>query len=69
MQFPKDIADVAYIGDDIADIPLLNACGWSGIPLGAYIQGKVAVDYITENAGGKGAFREFVEAILLNNIM
>lgn len=63
------IADVAYIGDDIADIPLLNACGWSGIPFGAYIQGKVAVDYITENAGGKGAFREFVEAILLNNIM
>lgn len=67
-QLGISIADVAYIGDDIADIPLLNACGWSGIPLGAYIQGKVAVDYITENAGGKGAFREFVEAILLNNM-
>lgn len=56
--------DVAYIGDDLADVPLLEACGWSGIPSNAYINGKVSVDIITSLRGGEGSFREFVERLL-----
>lgn len=61
------IDDVAYIGDDFPDIPLLMACGWSGIPSKSYILGKVKVDYITSLSGGQGAFREFVEKILVHD--
>lgn len=58
------ITDIAYIGDDLADIPLLEACGWSGVPEGAYIKDKFTADYVTTHRGGDGAFREFVESIL-----
>lgn len=58
------LQDVAYIGDDLPDIPLLKVCGWSGIPSNAYIEGKVNVTLITIRRGGDGAFREFVETII-----
>lgn len=61
-----DIKEVAYIGDDLADIPLLDAVGYSGAPKNAVKNVRERVNYITEKAGGDGAFREFVE-ILLNN--
>ena len=56
--------DIAYIGDDVADIPLLDKCGWSAVPQGAYIQNKFKADYVTTLRGGEGAFREFVEKLL-----
>ena len=55
---------VAYIGDDFNDLPLLNSVGISGAPKNAHIQIKSQVDYITKVPGGEGAFREFVEVIL-----
>ena len=63
-QLGISLTDIAYIGDDLPDIPLLKACGWSGIPINAYIKGKVDVTYVTTLKGGEGAFREFVENIL-----
>ncbi|MBS2100776.1 KdsC family phosphatase [Carboxylicivirga linearis] len=56
--------EVAYIGDDINDIALLNKVGYSGAPSNAIPLVKKKVDYVTEKAGGEGAFREFVEWIL-----
>ncbi len=58
------LQDVAYIGDDLIDLPLLSEVGWSGMPQGAYIEGKITVDYTTVRRGGEGAFREFVNHIL-----
>ncbi|MEA5129295.1 MAG: HAD-IIIA family hydrolase [Proteiniphilum sp.] len=58
------LQDVAFIGDDINDLPLLRAVGLSATPADAsdYIQREV--DYVTQTRGGQGAFREFVEKIL-----
>lgn len=55
----------AYIGDDLIDLPLLQAVGYSGAPANApnYIKDKV--NYITKLKGGEGAFREFIEHIIL----
>lgn len=56
--------DIAFIGDDINDLPLLRAVGFSAAPAGSpgYIQSEVR--YVTHVPGGQGAFREFAEKIL-----
>lgn len=58
------LADVAYIGDDIGDLKLLQAVNISAAPSNApeYIKNKV--DFVTTKVGGDGAFREFVETII-----
>lgn len=58
------IEEVAYIGDDINDIRLLKAVGISAAPSSApgYVQSIVAI--LTKKKGGEGAFREFVELLL-----
>jgi len=55
---------VAYIGDDLNDIPLLRAVGFSGCPPNAPVWVKREVDYVCRTQGGYGTFREFVEHIL-----
>ncbi|MBD5216027.1 MAG: HAD-IIIA family hydrolase [Bacteroidales bacterium] len=63
-----NLMEVAYIGDDNPDLPLLKAVGFSGAPANAINPVKNAVDYVTSVAGGSGAFREFVEHIYrINN--
>jgi 3-deoxy-D-manno-octulosonate 8-phosphate phosphatase (KDO 8-P phosphatase) len=58
------LSEVAYIGDDFIDIPLLQAAGWSAtVPYGRP-EVKKKVDYITHAPAGQGAFRELVEKIL-----
>jgi 3-deoxy-D-glycero-D-galacto-nononate 9-phosphatase len=58
------LSEVAYIGDDLGDIELLKAVGFSAAPANApeYIQ--ALVHCVTKKSGGEGAFREFVEEIL-----
>ncbi len=56
--------EVAYIGDDLPDLPLLKAVGFSGAPANAIKAVKDEVGYVTVIQGGKGAFREFVENLL-----
>lgn len=59
-----DFSEVAYIGDDIGDLPLLKIVGFSAAPHNAsrYIQENV--DFVTVKQGGDGAFREFIEKIM-----
>lgn len=56
--------DVAYIGDDIGDLELLKSVGISAAPINAPIYIQKEVNFVTQKAGGDGAFREFVETIL-----
>lgn len=58
------LRDVAFIGDDINDLPLLREVGFSGCPANTPFYMKGQVRYIGEKKGGEGAFREFVETIL-----
>lgn len=56
--------EVAFVGDDINDIELLEAVGLSATPQNApdYIKEKVHLQLKTK--GGEGAFREFAEYIV-----
>ncbi|MFC4636279.1 KdsC family phosphatase [Dokdonia ponticola] len=63
-EYNISLDEIAYIGDDIGDINLLNAVGFSACPSNAPAYIKSQVDFITKLSGGKGAFREFVEYII-----
>ena len=56
--------EIAYIGDDWLDIPILKRAGLSICPKDATEEVKKIVDYISKYDGGKGVFRETVEIIL-----
>ncbi len=55
---------VAYIGDDLPDLPLLERAGLAVAVADAVVEAKRAAHYITTAAGGQGAVREVVELIL-----
>lgn len=57
-------ADVAYCGDDIPDIPPMQAVGLPVAPADAAVEVKQAAKYITNADGGHGVARELLEQIL-----
>lgn len=59
-----DEKEVAYIGDDIVDIPLLKRSGFSVVVADAAEEAKTAAMMITENKGGRGAVREICDFLL-----
>jgi 3-deoxy-D-manno-octulosonate 8-phosphate phosphatase (KDO 8-P phosphatase) len=56
--------EVAYVGDDLPDLPLLKRVGLAVAVGDAVVEVKHAAHYITTVAGGHGAIREVVELIL-----
>ena len=56
--------EVAYIGDDVVDLPVLNKVGFSVAVADASESLMPFVDYVTLTGGGRGAVREVVELIL-----
>lgn len=60
------MAQVAYIGDDLADIPLLKAVAYSAVPNNAPSYVKQYANTHVSKSGGEGVFREFVEILLLD---
>ncbi|MFY0592633.1 KdsC family phosphatase [Roseivirga sp.] len=56
--------EVAYIGDDINDLPVLRVVGLSATPADGHYKVKNEVDLVLESAGGKGALRELADLIL-----
>ena len=56
--------EVAYIGDDVNDLEVLKAVGFSALAGNSPIQAQFTPDYITTRYGGNGAFREFADIIL-----
>jgi 3-deoxy-D-manno-octulosonate 8-phosphate phosphatase (KDO 8-P phosphatase) len=57
-------SELAYMGDDVNDLPALNRCGFSGAPADAVEEVKTAVHFVSSKPGGHGAAREFIEVIL-----
>jgi 3-deoxy-D-manno-octulosonate 8-phosphate phosphatase (KDO 8-P phosphatase) len=56
--------EVAYIGDDVIDIPLLRRVGLAVAVADAVNEVKAAAHLITQRSGGQGAVREVIEFIL-----
>jgi len=59
--------EVAYIGDDVNDLGVLKAVGFSALSGNSPIQDQFIPDYVTIRHGGNGAFREFADIILKAN--
>lgn len=58
--------DIAYIGDDINDIELLKRVGIAGVPVNAPLYIQQLCTILVKCPGGSGAFREFVETIIIS---
>lgn len=56
--------EVAYIGDDYNDLEIMKLVGFTASPSDALPAIKARVDYVCENKGGQGCFREFAELII-----
>lgn len=56
--------EVAYLGDDLPDLPLLGRAGLAVAVGDAAMEVKRAAHYVTKANGGRGAARELVELIL-----
>jgi 3-deoxy-D-manno-octulosonate 8-phosphate phosphatase (KDO 8-P phosphatase) len=57
-------AEVAFIGDDVIDLPVLRRVGFAAAPADAVPETLEAVHYVTRNRGGWGAVREICDLIL-----
>jgi 3-deoxy-D-manno-octulosonate 8-phosphate phosphatase (KDO 8-P phosphatase) len=56
--------EVAFIGDDLVDLPVLRRVGFAVAVANAMPEVKSAAHYVTRRAGGDGAVREVIEMIL-----
>ncbi len=56
--------DIAYIGDDVNDLEVIQLAGVSASPNDAINNVKTIVDYVCDLSGGNGAFREFADLII-----
>lgn len=59
-------SQVAYIGDDLLDLPLVKRAGLGVAVANAVEELRESADYITTASGGCGAVREVIEHILKN---
>jgi len=59
-----ECAEVAFIGDDLNDLPAFDVCGVKIATANAAEELKSRADYVTQRAGGDGAVREAIESIL-----
>jgi 3-deoxy-D-manno-octulosonate 8-phosphate phosphatase (KDO 8-P phosphatase) len=58
------LAELAYVGDDVVDLPVMRACGLAIATANARKQVKSMAHYVTPNPGGKGAGRDAIDFIL-----
>jgi 3-deoxy-D-manno-octulosonate 8-phosphate phosphatase (KDO 8-P phosphatase) len=56
--------EIAYVGDDVIDLPVMRVCGLAVAVANARQQVKSAAHYVTPNSGGFGAGRDAIEFIL-----
>ncbi|MBL8491351.1 MAG: phenylphosphate carboxylase subunit delta, partial [Rhodocyclaceae bacterium] len=59
-----DFAEAGYMGDDVVDLPVLRACGFSATVPGGHALVRRHVHYVARDAAGAGAVREVCEFIL-----
>jgi 3-deoxy-D-manno-octulosonate 8-phosphate phosphatase (KDO 8-P phosphatase) len=55
---------VAFMGDDLLDLPVLSRVGLSAAPADAAPEVLASVDWVSSWGGGRGAARELIELVL-----
>ncbi|MBM4175104.1 MAG: HAD-IIIA family hydrolase [Ignavibacteria bacterium] len=63
-KYKFSLDNIAFMGDDLFDIPLLQKVGLSAAPKNARKEVKRIVHIVTKHEGGKGAVRELIDMIL-----
>ncbi len=56
--------EVAYMGDDILDVPVMRRVGFAAAPADAVVDVLPHVHFVTRNRGGWGAVREVCDFLL-----
>jgi len=56
--------EVAYVGDDVIDLPIMRRCGFAVAVANARDEVKEEAHWVTPHAGGEGAIRDAAEYIL-----
>lgn len=56
--------EVMYFGDDLPDIPVMQACGCGVCPDDAVDEVKEIADLISTRPGGKGCAREIIQKVM-----
>jgi 3-deoxy-D-manno-octulosonate 8-phosphate phosphatase (KDO 8-P phosphatase) len=59
-----ELAQIAYMGDDVNDLPALQIAGFSAAPASAARDVLSSAHFISRNSAGNGAVRELIEAVL-----
>lgn len=59
-----DLSQVAYVGDDINDLPIMGSVGCPLTVADAILANRERAIYVTQLAGGRGAVREICELLL-----
>jgi len=60
-------ANIAFVGDDLTDMPVIRYVGFGVAVANAVDEVKQCADYVTTRPGGSGAVREVIEYILKNS--
>lgn len=63
-RFNLNDEDIAYVGDDIIDLPVMMQVGFTGATANAVTEVKTRVCVVSDFNGGEGAVREVIEFIL-----
>lgn len=59
-----DFSQCGYMGDDVIDLPLLRACGFSATVTDGHELARQQACYVAKAPAGQGAVREVCELIL-----
>jgi 3-deoxy-D-manno-octulosonate 8-phosphate phosphatase (KDO 8-P phosphatase) len=59
-----DPSEVAYVGDDLPDLSILQRVGFAAAVANAAPEVKHAAHFVTSRSGGEGAVREVIELIV-----
>jgi 3-deoxy-D-manno-octulosonate 8-phosphate phosphatase (KDO 8-P phosphatase) len=63
-EYELEEEEIAFMGDDLLDIPLLCRVGWAVAVSNAHPEVKKICHYVTQRGGGRGAVREAIEMII-----
>lgn len=67
-KYSLELAEVAFCGDDVLDVPIMEKCGLSAIPSDAHELALDSASWISNCKGGHGFVRDFVDNLLISQL-
>ncbi len=67
-KYDLDLSEIAYVGDDLPDLCVLEQVGLAFCPYDAVEEVKQVCHFISTKEGGKGAVREITDLLIKNKI-